>query len=399
MRRWRFGAVLVLLAGTPPLQAGLYNPAEPEEATLNLKDFARFRQTLESLRFLSFPNVPFEYPLWNRYSVASQASAAGLPKSLTVTQRISLSAYYLRTGKNREAQTVLQPLVGPESKHFLALCNYAVSQQPDRVADAITYANRALKVWPTWAGLTEEQRQLVRQLGWDEERFELCKKAETYHVKLLILRRKEPQKRPVEAEQLDALFGDVRFVGESGQYEPGKLAEAERKKFARGGLAEAIAIVQQLLLWMPSDARLLWQLAELYNADGDRVNAYRAFEACAGLGGFNFRPRELVEHRQSVKKDLDDNPPQEPKGPDLDKGDAPPPEEQEGPLVDWKAALAVGFAGGMMVMLFIIWQFQEIRRRRLRRGGLPPRGQAREISPAPSLPEPHIRAGEPRPKT
>ena len=50
-------------------------------------------------------------------------------------------------------------------------------------------------------------------------------KAEEYHLKLVRLRRQEPR----GAQGLDNLF-DVRFVGENGKYEAGKLAAAEQKK-------------------------------------------------------------------------------------------------------------------------------------------------------------------------
>jgi hypothetical protein len=39
--------------------------------------------------------------------------------------------------------------------------------------------------------------------------------------------------------------------------------------FAGKPPANAIALVQQLCIWLPNDARLLWQLAELAYADGD----------------------------------------------------------------------------------------------------------------------------------
>ena len=58
--------------------------------------------------------------------------------------------------------------------------------------------------------------------------------------------------------KLDDLFG-IRYVGEDGSYQPGKLAAAEAKKLP----ANAAALVQQLALWLPADGRLLWQLMML----------------------------------------------------------------------------------------------------------------------------------------
>ena len=50
-------------------------------------------------------------------------------------------------------------------------------------------------------------------------------KAEEYQLKLVYLRQREAR----AAQELDNLFG-IRFVGESGRFEPGKLAAGELKK-------------------------------------------------------------------------------------------------------------------------------------------------------------------------
>ena len=94
---------------------------------------------------------------------------------------------------------------------------------------------------------------------------------------------------------VDALF-PARFVGPSGKYEAGKMADAERAKLP----ADAIATVQQLLLWFPEDTRLLWLLGELYNATGDIRSAEQVFEDCIGSRRFN-APPEFAEHRRIVK--------------------------------------------------------------------------------------------------
>ena len=55
----------------------------------------------------------------------------------------------------------------------------------------------------------------------------------------------------------------VRFVNDAGVYEPGALAASERAKIP----TDAIPVVQQMMLWFPSDTRLYWLLAELYAAE------------------------------------------------------------------------------------------------------------------------------------
>src|SRR5207244_13551603 len=91
--------------------------------------------------------------------------------------------------------------------------------------------------------------------------------------------------------------GPVRFVGESGQYEAGKLAATERAKLP----AEALAIVQQLVIWLPEDTRLYWLLGELYNASGDIAAAARIFDECVG-NVRRFSAPDLRAHRLVVQE-------------------------------------------------------------------------------------------------
>lgn len=101
--------------------------------------------------------------------------------------------------------------------------------------------------------------------------------------------------RPVA--ELDPLF-PVRFVGPSGAYEAGTIADAEREKLP----ANAVALVQQLLLWFPEDTRLLWLLGELYNAAGDLRAADQVFDDC--VGSRRFESATLRDHRRAVKAAL-----------------------------------------------------------------------------------------------
>jgi hypothetical protein len=68
-------------------------------------------------------------------------------------------------------------------------------------------------------------------------------------------------------------FEPLRFVGDSGKFEVGKIAAAEKAKLP----PNAILIVQQLLIWMPDDQRLFWLLGELLNADGNIEGAKTVF--------------------------------------------------------------------------------------------------------------------------
>ena len=111
-------------------------------------------------------------------------------------------------------------------------------------------------------------------------------KAEEYHLKLVRLRLKHKK-----AATLDDLFG-VRYVDAQGKYTPGKMAPAEKKKLP----AAAVALVQQLALWLPADGRLLWQLAELANVHGDPRTAAAMMDGCVTQFAMNIP--ELRQHRQ-----------------------------------------------------------------------------------------------------
>ena len=87
----------------------------------------------------------------------------------------------------------------------------------------------------------------------------------------------------------------VRFEEPTGEYKPGSMPEAERKKLP----PDALAIVQQLVLWHPQDARLYWLLGELYNADGDVETAARIMDECTYVMGY--RSPVLRRHKLIVQ--------------------------------------------------------------------------------------------------
>ena len=91
----------------------------------------------------------------------------------------------------------------------------------------------------------------------------------------------------------------MRFLSDDGTYVAGKMSAAEKKKLP----PDAIAIVQQLLLWHPRDPRLFWLLGELYNAEGEIETAAAILDACTFNMGYS-NP-VVIEHRRVLKAAAD----------------------------------------------------------------------------------------------
>jgi hypothetical protein len=142
-------------------------------------------------------------------------------------------------------------------------------------ADACEYyASVDCEFPPNFLGLTPQQLSWYKRL-----------ETEYYHPFLKHRARETLVKnRDPAQDTLDPIFTNekrgkgepVRFVGESGAFEAGTIAATERAKLP----PDAIAIVQQMILWSPDDGRLWWLLAELYNAAGDEKSSARAFRIC-----------------------------------------------------------------------------------------------------------------------
>jgi hypothetical protein len=145
---------------------------------------------------------------------------------------------------------------------------------------------------------------------------------------------------------IDALF-PVRFIGASGQYEAGKLADAERAKLP----PDAIATIQQLLLWFPEDTRLLWLLGELYNASGEVRTAEQIVDEC--VGSRRYESPILREHRRIIKAAIAALPVAQPT----------PAGPAESFLPDAQTLWLVGGIGGLVVLLLVLLQLREWRRR------------------------------------
>jgi tetratricopeptide (TPR) repeat protein len=308
---------------------------------------------------------------------------------LTVEEQLNLGAYLIRLGSYQQAVQVLGAAEAQEPRNFLVLANLATAHQlNNQHGEAVQDLERALRAWPRDPdALSPVQLNWCKQLHLSTAEYEWypelsagerewCKQAglavgqlrqllwfrevETYQLKLLKLRAKAPRSR----QAIDPLFDDggnspkpVRFVGENGNYEPGQLAAAEQAKLPKN----AVAIVEQLLLWLPNDPDpgLEWLLGELLSATGD-VGAKRVFRNLGERLGKR-APEELDAHRKIVQD-------WQPKGDPVPDPTPEPRSQQPAQPQTWMPnpwqTLAVGFAAGLVVALLGYWQVREILRRR-----------------------------------
>ncbi len=270
MGRWcvAWGVVFVL-AGAG--RAGLYYSGESfAELPSQWRGFLLDQRSLRQIGAPAGPKAPAS-PLRVRY----QEEASKLEKKagqLTADEWADLGALYIRLGDVPKAVTLLRDAQRKHPEHFRILANLGTAWQLDGdLAMAAQALQQAARLAPP-----------------------KFRKAEDYHLKLVRLRLQENKKN----SGLDDLFG-VRFVGAGGDYEPGKWADNQRRKLPAG----AVGVAQQLALWLPADARLLWLLAELANAHGDVRTAAAFMDGCVTQFGLN--DPELRRHRQLTRAAAD----------------------------------------------------------------------------------------------
>jgi tetratricopeptide (TPR) repeat protein len=290
--RVRFALALGTFAiAAVPVRAGLHNTAEPPTSIeTNLTKFLTAQ--LPQVRALAPPdpltgNQPSEgrKDYLQKVQQLRDKQAAG---RLSAVEQANLGAYLIRLRRSRDGvplmEEALQLLEAARREHprdFYILANLGTAYQITGRLDA-----------------AESCLQDAEALAPKEHHT-----FERYHLLLVRLRLRE-QLAPGLAP-LDQLFvgpnrEPARFVGENGQWGIGEMAASEVKKLPGGSLEEATKIVQQLLLWLPEDARLHWLLGELANARQDYVAAARAMEAA--VYDFRLSTPELRQRRARLQE-------------------------------------------------------------------------------------------------
>lgn len=267
----RFALPLTLVAVLllpPCARAGLYYSGESYAAfPSQWRGFLFDQRALRNIAARPMPGQDAS-PLRVKY----QQDAEKLQQQLDQDKKLppdawaDLGALYVRLGEPAKAVEVLRDAQREHPNHFAVAANLGTAWQLlGDLTQAVLALQHAVRLAPG---------KLLQ--------------AEEHHLKLVRLRLKQG----AAAQELDDLFG-IRFIGARGEYEPGRLAEAERNKLP----ARAVAVAQQLALWLPADGRLLWQLAELAGAHGDVANAAAMMEGCVvqfGMTSPELRRRRLL---------------------------------------------------------------------------------------------------------
>jgi hypothetical protein len=265
------GLALLLLPAAG--RAGLYCSLETiAELPSQWRGFLLDQRTLRTLAVKPSAANPGTPARAHYEAEAARLAKAGRERKLSADETADLGALYLRLGETARALEVLRPAQRDNPTHFRLAANLGTAwQMQGELARAAACLQQAVRLSPGKYQAAEE-----------------------LHLKLV---RQRARQAP-DTQTLDDLFG-VRFVGAGGKFEAGKLGEAQRKRLP----ADAVALVQQLALWLPADGRLLWQLGELAGAHGDVATAAAILEGC--VTEFGLRDPELRAHRLAFRAAAD----------------------------------------------------------------------------------------------
>jgi hypothetical protein len=294
-------ACCLWLGLTPGLHAGLHQTLEPPFPR-NPDCNAFFRQLMYLRDF--GPSDPKlnkdDSPQRKQYfTIIAQLKQKQEQGPLSAEEIVNLSQCLIRVRGTAnepakyllEALDVLKPASLQHPKHFAIHANLGTAfhmlGSPDDLQRAKDYLEEAVHLAPPeWKAFEETHLRLVRV------RLRAAQQPRDHNLGGRSMTEPEP----------DQIFHPdprvrLRFVGPSGQWEVGKLAAEELAKLPGGSLALATEHVQQLLIWMPYDARLVWLLGELANAQGQIGAARIALDNASynnpGLSGIRSRLRKL----------------------------------------------------------------------------------------------------------
>jgi hypothetical protein len=293
-------------------RASLHHPDDPMAIPVStagvpeplpFDEFSRRRAVLMNMmdpnRPLVNPNNPSEKT--ERGKVAERIEKAKHNPARTPEQSVALAVDLLRFGNAAEAPAALKG----QRKGFLPNVTLAhVAAAQGEWGQAFEYLDIANEERPPAAVPGITSAQLAWQMKLNRGALLKLVQSRWKEARAKDERRREgkPAELPPDDELPDPIFS-VDFTKTEGA----ALAPDEKAKLP----SDALATVQQLLLWFPGDPRLYWLLAEVYAATGEFATAQRIMDSC--VESFKYSNRKvLMHHREAVAKAVRDLTPADP---------------------------------------------------------------------------------------
>src|SRR5262245_57428449 len=189
--------------------------------------------------------------------------------TITVEEAVVLGGCLILMTNHDKAIEVLTQAHSREPRNFRVLGNLVVAYQGKGLLErAVLFQEQMLApgFWP---------RQVP---GWTAERLRWQRRADVIYLTLLRQRYQESLRQPpgvgTKEITLDKLFPGVRFIGPGGKYVAGEIDVRMQDKLP----SDAVALVEQLILWLPHDMPLRWLLGEVLNAQGDIHSAHNLID-------------------------------------------------------------------------------------------------------------------------
>ena len=225
-----FALLTILLAS--PASAGVYYSGDARNELP--AEWAGFLRDQRALRLAADPkNAGFNAFIPLRDTAIDGVVKLSAKHDPSADELADLGALHLRLGQPEKALGVLRSANRSHPEHFRIAANLGTAwQQSGDLAQAAAALEEAVRLAP-------KDRRAIEEM----------------HLKLVRGRAKEKK----GTASFDDLFG-VTYSGEAGTMDAKEKAKLP---------ANALALVQELALVLPFDARSLWQLAELANAHGD----------------------------------------------------------------------------------------------------------------------------------
>lgn len=364
MARLAIIAVLAVAVTIPVsrVRAGVYSPDEPtpfpvradgtaEDLGFGTQSAGPFRQLYAQRMNEADPNPNRKNT--DRQKVLERIATRTVKPNPTPADSAALAADLIRVGRADDALNLLAPLSRSRVPDFRVMANlthaHVVRGEWGAAVDRHQSALLDTEFPDDLPGTTPEQRKWLQKV-----------ERQYYSRWLQVHRQRAAAKLPPDREEVFPLF-DVRFVNDAGRYEPGNLAAAEKAKLP----PDAVAVVQQLLLWAPWDAGLYWLLGELYAAEGRMREAKIVFDACAEGRQYSNRPT-FMAHRTAVR-DAEARLPPEKSADELPLLADEPPADPSKPAGDFLPSrdklIVVGAVFGAIVLVLLALQFRAIGRR------------------------------------